>query len=42
MHQYLFVASVILFLASGCAFSPAKLNVAYDSAKAKVGPLSSV
>jgi len=36
------VIAAALIFTSGCAFSTANLNVSYDSAKAKVGPLSSV
>jgi uncharacterized lipoprotein YajG len=42
MVRTIIIGTLIAIVAGGCAFTPANLNVGYDSAKAKAGPLSSV
>jgi uncharacterized lipoprotein YajG len=42
MFRAIVTGIIAALLAGGCAFSPANLNVSYDSTRAKAGPLSSV
>lgn len=42
MFRAILTGIVAMLIAGGCAITPANLNVSYDAAKAKIGPLSSV
>ncbi len=42
MFRAIIIVIVVMFFVGGCAYTPGQLDIGYDSAKAKIGPLSSL